>query len=817
MNKIFFFKNAAVDLIKNVEVEAIIGPSTSMQTKFILDLGDKANVPIISFSATSSSISTIRNPYFIRATQNDSSQVKAISAIIKAFGWKTVVPIYAGDDFGHGIMPYLISAFQGIDVRVHYQSIISPLATDSQILGELHKLIKMQTRVFVVHMGLNLGSRFFTKAKEAGMMEEGYVWIITDGLANILSSMDSLVIDSMQGVLGVKPYVPGSKQRTDFIVRWKRKFQQENPNVADVEINVFGLWAYDTMVALAMAAEKVEATKFGFKKEKASRKTNLESFGVSTSGPELLQALNSTTFRGLSGDFHLVDGQLNSSVYQFVNVIKKRGRRIGFWTERYGISKILNFSDKSSYSTSKDQLGAIVWPGDTTFPPSGWVTMKIGVPAKTGFREFVNVTRNPDGDTNNVSGYSIAVFNAVIAALPYHVNYNYSPFQNNIDGTPRGNYNDLVYQVYAGEYDAVVGDITIIANRSNFVDFTLRYTESGVSLVVPIKDNKRKNALVFLKPFTWGLWVTSLCSFVFIGFVIWILEHRINEDFRGPPSHQIGMIFYFSFTHEEKVLSNLGRFILIIWVFVVLILTQSYTASLASILTVQQLQPTVTDVTELVKTGMNVGYLRDSFTLGLLKGMNFSDANLKAFPRGSPLVSDVSRAILNVTEGEKMIEIEKIWFTQNTTCPDTSFSSNNLGLESFWGLFLIAFIASISALVIYMAKFLHEHWHVLSHLEPQTSLWKKIVVLATHLDKKDLNSYTFKRTELHVGNETTRADREGAVEPSPDGTDSTDNGGPPSPSSNNTENFSFHEEQDIQAQTGREIVPEIELAISTEN
>ncbi|KAM7459659.1 hypothetical protein LguiA_036653 [Lonicera macranthoides] len=778
-NKIFFFENAAVDLIKNVEVQAIIGPSTSLQTKFILDLGDKANVPIISFSATSSSISTIRNPYFIRATQNDSSQVKAISAIIKAFGWRTVVPIYAGDDFGHGIMPFLIGAFQDIDVRVNYQSIISPLATDYQILGELHKLMKMETRVFVVHMGLNLGSRFFTKVKDAGMMEEGYVWIITDGLANILSSMDPLVIDYMQGVLGVKPYIPGSKQRTDFTIRWKRKFQHENPNVADVEINVFGLWAYDTVAALAMAAEKVKATKFGFKKEKASRKTDLESFGVSTSGPELLQALNSTTFRGLSGYFHIVDGQLNPSAYQIVNVINKGGRRIGFWTGRYGISKILNFSDKSAYSTSKDQLGAIVWPGDTTLPPSGWVTMKIGVPAKTGFSEFIKVTRNPDGNTSKVSGYSIAVFDAVIAALPYHVYYNYSPFQNNTDGTPRGTYNDLVHQVYAGEYDAVVGDITIIADRSNIVDFTLPYTESGVSLVVPTKDNRRKNALVFLKPFTWGLWVTSLCSFVFIGFVIWILEHRINEDFRGPPSHQIGMIFHFSFTHEEKVLSNLGRFILIIWVFVVLILTQSYTASLASILTVQKLQPTVTDIKELLKTGKNVGYLRDSFTL----------------------------AILNVTEGEEMMKIEKFWLGQNTICPDSSFSSNNLSLESFWGLFLMAFVASISTLVIYMAKFLHEHWHVLRRLEPQTSLWEKIVVLATHLDKKDLNSHTFKRTEVHAGNETTGADREGAVEPSPDGTVSTNNGGPPSPSSNNTdnfaynmENFSFHGEQDIQAQ-----------------
>ena len=94
----------------------------------------------------------------------------------------------------------------------------------------------------------------------------------------------------------------------------------------------------------------------------------------------------------------------------------------------------------------------------------------------------------------------------------------------------------------------MVGDTTIIANRSNFVDFTLPYTESGVSMVVPIKDSRPKNAWVFLKPLSWDLWMTSGFFFVFIGFVVWVLEHRINDDFRGPPSHQIGTSLWYSFS-----------------------------------------------------------------------------------------------------------------------------------------------------------------------------------------------------------------------------------------------------------------------------
>ena len=74
-------------------MQAIIGPVISMQADFVIDLGEKAQVPIISFSATSPSLSSIRSPYFVRAAQNDSSQVRAISAIVQASGWRQVFPI----------------------------------------------------------------------------------------------------------------------------------------------------------------------------------------------------------------------------------------------------------------------------------------------------------------------------------------------------------------------------------------------------------------------------------------------------------------------------------------------------------------------------------------------------------------------------------------------------------------------------------------------------------------------------------------------------------------------------------------------------
>ena len=79
------------------------------------------------------------------------------------------------------------------------------------------------------------------------------------------------------------------------------------------------------------------------------------------------------------------------------------------------------------------------------------------------------------------------------------------------------------------------------------------------------------------------------------------------------------------------MVSNLARIVVTIWCFVVLILTQSYTASLSSLLTVQQLQPTVTNVDELIKKGESVGYQQNSFVLGILKNLGFDDSRLVAY------------------------------------------------------------------------------------------------------------------------------------------------------------------------------------------
>lgn len=81
----------------------------------------------------------------------------------------------------------------------------------------------------------------------------------------------------------------------------------------------------------------------------------------------------------------------------------------------------------------------------------------------------------------------------------------------------------------------------------------------------------------------------------------------------------------------ERVESILSRLVIIVWVLVLLVITSSYTANLSSMLTVQQLQPTVTDVHELLTKGEYVGYTNGSYLGDLLEQIGFDRRKIKPY------------------------------------------------------------------------------------------------------------------------------------------------------------------------------------------
>lgn len=83
-------------------------------------------------------------------------------------------------------------------------------------------------------------------------------WLVADTTVNLLHSMDSSVLVSMQGALGFKRYVPSSTELQNFTLRWRRKFYIDIPDAEVSELDAFGILAYD--LGSSKAAEKLKLT-----------------------------------------------------------------------------------------------------------------------------------------------------------------------------------------------------------------------------------------------------------------------------------------------------------------------------------------------------------------------------------------------------------------------------------------------------------------------------------------------------------------------------------------------------------------------------
>lgn len=198
------------------------------------------------------------------------------------------------------------------------------------------------------------------------------------------------------------------------------------------------------------------------------------------------------------------------------------------------------------------------------------------------------------------------------------------------------------------------------------------------------------------------------------------------------------------------------------WLFVIVVVTVCFTASLTSIITVQRIQPSLVSIEYLQRTNAAVGCNGNSFIVQyLINVLHFKPENIKkinsirdypeafekgeiraayfvaphakvflaiycqgyttagpsyklggfgfVFRKGSPLVNDISEAILKVTESGKILELEKHMLSAsncNSSSIDISSGDTSLGPEAFSGLLIISGCISAVALLISVARLL---------------------------------------------------------------------------------------------------------------
>ncbi|XP_076906232.1 glutamate receptor 3.4-like [Bidens hawaiensis] len=760
-------------------VVAMIGPESSVIAHLISHIANELHVPLLSFGATDPTLSGHRHPYFVRTTQNDYYQMAAISNFILNFEWKEVVAIFVDDEYGRNGILALGEALAKKRARISYKAPIKPGASQSDITEVLIQVNMLESRVYVVHVSPDSGLEIFTVAYKLGMVTSGYVWITTDWLLAVLDSsevLDPKMMNTIQGVISLRQYTSNSDIKKSFTTKWKNIKEKKTSS-----FNLYALYAYDSVWLLAHALD--EYLKSGgsitfsnnSKLQYISNGSGLQFSALRTfnEGRQLLKTVLATTFVGLTGDVRFdQDKKLINPAYDIVNIGGTGLRTVGYWSNHSGLSitaPVSLYAKHSGNFTGDQRLYSVIWPGGMSKRPRGWVfpnngkAFRVAVPYGYSYKEVVTKDKSQKG----VRGYCIDVFEAAVNLLPYPVTPEYILYG---DGQRNPSYSDLVRAVAEHKYDAAVGDITIITNRTKVVDFTQPYLESGLVIVVPLNKSKPKS-WAFLRPFTVELWLVCGGFFLFVGFVIWFLEHRLNEEFRGPPLRQIVTVLWFSFStmffsHREKIVSMLGRFVLILWLFVVLIITSSYTASLTSILTVQQLTSSIEGIDSLISSTDPIGVQEGTFSHNyLIQELNIPESRIIplrdeveylnalhigpegggvaaivdelpyvelfmryskcefrivgreftksgwgfAFPRDSPLAVDLSTAILQLSENGDLQRIHDKWLSTTLCSQARILEGKSLTLNNFWGLFLVCGIICFISLCIFFCKILRAY------------------------------------------------------------------------------------------------------------
>uniref|UniRef100_A0A453KVW4 Receptor ligand binding region domain-containing protein n=1 Tax=Aegilops tauschii subsp. strangulata TaxID=200361 RepID=A0A453KVW4_AEGTS len=341
--------------------------------------------------------------------------------------WRRVVPIYQDDDYGAAFVPFLVDALTAERTEVPYRCALPAAALHDAIAAALLRMESEQTRVFVLHTRPELAKKVFAAAVDTGMMAEGYVWIITDGLTGLLGS-----VDPPQGVIGLTPYVPDTTRLRGVKKRWAHRYMRDHRDAepAQAVMGCYALWAYDAAWAVASAAERLSSGDLSSPPGLVGGKggpTDIAGLGKSTSGLNFLRAINSTKFDGLGGKFELVNGELAVPAFQVVNIMDNgRERGIGFWTLLHGLSR-------HGSNESRGELGPVIWPGDSTVRPTGWVQptsarkLRVAVPGNVSdsYKPIVRLEVDPATNQTTASGFVIEVFEAAVRLLPYALPFEY--------------------------------------------------------------------------------------------------------------------------------------------------------------------------------------------------------------------------------------------------------------------------------------------------------------------------------------------------------------------------------------------------------
>ncbi|XP_016315873.1 glutamate receptor ionotropic, delta-1-like [Sinocyclocheilus anshuiensis] len=239
---------------------------------------------------------------------------------------------------------------------------------------------------------------------------------------------------------------------------------------------------------------------------------------------------------------------------------------------------------------------------------------------------FVMVAENILGQPKRYKGFSIDVLDALAKILGFK--YEIYQVADGKYGSPQanGSWTGMIGELIGKRADVAISAITITPERENVVDFSKRYLDYSVGILMT-KTEERLNIFSLLAPFDLAVWACIAAAIPVVGVMVFLLRRIQSVCSQNPPGpHQPASvttsfqsaiwIVYGAFVQQggESFMSSMAlRIAMGSWWLFTLIVCSSYTANLAAYLTVSRMDNAVRTFQDLSKqTELSYGTVRDS-------------------------------------------------------------------------------------------------------------------------------------------------------------------------------------------------------------
>ncbi|XP_036387163.1 glutamate receptor ionotropic, NMDA 2C [Megalops cyprinoides] len=178
----------------------------------------------------------------------------------------------------------------------------------------------------------------------------------------------------------------------------------------------------------------------------------------------------------------------------------------------------------------------------------------------------------------------------------------------------RGIWNGMIGEVFYKRADMAIGSLTINEERSEIIDFSVPFVETGISVMVA-RSNGTVSPSAFLEPYSPAVWVMMfvMCLTV-VAITVFIFEYfspvgynrsLVSAKAPGGPTFTIGksvwLLWGIVFNNSVPIENPKGttsKIMVLVWAFFAVIFLASYTANLAAFMIQEQYIDTVSGLSD---------------------------------------------------------------------------------------------------------------------------------------------------------------------------------------------------------------------------